>query len=108
MNLELIKQIILEQQPLRLPSGFVVRELWEKLEPLQANTQIIIIKGMRRSGKSTFLHYVRSLQSSPHFYFNFDDDRLVEFTVHDFQQLLETFIELLGVAKTLFFDEIQN
>ncbi len=108
MNHQLIKQLIQEQQPIRLPSDNVIRGIWNKFESLQENNQIIIIKGMRRSGKSTFMQYVRSLQILPHFYFNFDDDRLVEFTIHDFQLLLETFIELLGPAKIVFFDEIQN
>jgi len=108
MNQQLIKQLILEQQPIRLPTDHVIRCLWEKFEPLQLNSQIIIIKGMRRSGKSTFIQYVRTKQMAPHFYFNFDDDRLVEFTIQDFQLLLETLIELLGPAKTVFFDEIQN
>ena len=91
-----------------MPSQYVVRDLWKKFEHLQNNTQIIIIQGMRRSGKSTFIQYARSVQTAPHFYFNFDDDRLVEFTVSNFQLLLETFIELLGPAKIVFFDEIQN
>ncbi len=108
MNQQLLKQLIQEQQPIRLPSDHVIRNIWSKFESLQPNNQIIIIKGMRRSGKSTFIQYVRSQQTQGHFYFNFDDDRLVEFTIADFQLLLETFIELLGPAKIVFFDEIQN
>jgi predicted AAA+ superfamily ATPase len=108
MNYESIKQIILEQKAINLPKKLVVRTLWEKLKPLQENNHIIIIKGMRRSGKSTFIQYIRSQQSSPHLYFNFDDDRLVDFTIHDFQLLLETLIETNGPAKIIFFDEIQN
>lgn len=108
MNQELIKQIIQEQQPLRLPQPLVSRRIWRELEPLQANTQIIIIKGLRRCGKSTLMEWVRSKQTQPHFYFNFDDDRLVNFAIEDFQTLLSLLIELLGPAKTVFFDEIQN
>lgn len=108
MNYELVKQIILEQKAINLPEKLVVRTLWEKVKPLQENSHIIIIKGMRRSGKSTFIQYIRSQQSSPHLYFNFDDDRLVDFTIHDFQLLLETLIETNGPAKIIFFDEIQN
>lgn len=108
MNSQLIKQIIQEQQSILLPQPHVVRTVWQKLFALQDNTQIIIIKGMRRCGKSTLLHYARLQQKEPHFYFNFDDDRLVEFTVKDFQLLLETLIELLGSAKIAYFDEIQN
>lgn len=108
MNHQVIKQLIQEQQPIRLPNDHVVRGLWKKFDGLQANTQIIIVKGMRRSGKSTLIQYARTQQTLPHFYFNFDDDRLVDFTIHDFQVLLETLIELMGPAKIVFFDEIQN
>jgi predicted AAA+ superfamily ATPase len=42
------------------------------------------------------------------YYFNFEDERLINFTVADFQSLQETFVELFGVQKTYYFDEIQN
>lgn len=107
-NQQVIKQIIEEQQPIRLPDELIQREIWHEFASLQRNNQIIVIKGMRRSGKSTFMQWVRSQEKNPHFYFNFDDDRLTDFTVADFQILLELFIELLGPAKIVFFDEIQN
>lgn len=40
--------------------------------------------------------------------FNFDDERLVNFTVADFQTLQECFFELFGEQHTYYFDEIQN
>ena len=40
--------------------------------------------------------------------FNFDDERLVNFTVSDFQTLQECFFELFGEQHTYYFDEIQN
>jgi predicted AAA+ superfamily ATPase len=42
------------------------------------------------------------------YYLNFDDERLLNFQVSDFQQLHETFIELFGSQTTFWFDEIQN
>ena len=42
------------------------------------------------------------------YYFNFDDERLIDFEVKHFQLLLEVFIELFGKQSTFFFDEIQN
>ena len=39
---------------------------------------------------------------------NFDDERLVNFTVADFQTLQECFFELFGEQHTYYFDEIQN
>lgn len=108
INHSVIKQLIREQQTVRLPSNPVPREVWQEFEPLQQNNQIIIIKGLRRCGKSTFMQWARSRSSSPHYYFNFDDDRLTNFDSEDFQMLLESLIELNGLAKTCYFDEIQN
>ena len=99
-NQEVIKQIIREQQSIRLPENPVVREINTEFEPLKHNTQIIIIKGLRRCGKSTFMQWVRSYEKKSHFYFNFDDDRLSDFTLADFELLLELFVELYGVEKT--------
>ena len=42
------------------------------------------------------------------YYFNFEDERLLDFTVLDFDLLYETFLELLGKSKIMLFDEIQN
>ncbi|MFH1013157.1 MAG: ATP-binding protein [Thermoplasmatota archaeon] len=68
-----------------------------------------VIKGLRRSGKSTLLQQI-SMSRSPqdHLYFNFDDERLIGFTADDFQTLVEVFIELFGKKNNLYFDEIQN
>ena len=44
MNQQLIKQLIQEQLLIRLPNDHVIRGLWEKFDPLQKNTQIIIIQ----------------------------------------------------------------
>ena len=41
-------------------------------------------------------------------YFNFDDERITGFAVEDFQALMETFMELFGDIRNVFFDEIQN
>lgn len=63
---------------------------------------------MRRSGKSTIQRFLQQELSKADYYFNFDDERLVSFTVQDFQVLLEVLIELFGKQTTFFFDEIQN
>ena len=54
------------------------------------------------------LNEIRSCYKKSDFYLNFDDDRLVSFDIKDFQILLESFIELYGDQKVVFFDEIQN
>ena len=70
--------------------------------------QVVIISGIRRCGKSTLLQQIRAQQGERDFYLNFDDDRLCQFAVDDFQMLLEIFIEMYGEQKIFYFDEIQN
>ncbi|MDE1810639.1 MAG: ATP-binding protein, partial [Candidatus Micrarchaeota archaeon] len=69
----------------------------------------VIVKGVRRCGKSTLLKQIleRKFPNSYH-YFNFDDDRIIDFKTEDFQTLMEVLTELSGVKKVLAFDEIQN
>jgi len=69
---------------------------------------IIIISGIRRAGKSTLLNKIRNDSKEKNYYLNFDDERLINFTVDDFQTLIETFLELYGKENTFYFDEIQN
>lgn len=65
-----------------------------------------MISGIRRSGKSTLLLQLADL--CPYFHFiTFDDERLINFEVSDFNALL---IELNRdkPSKTIFIDEVQN
>jgi hypothetical protein len=69
---------------------------------------IVIISGIRRCGKSVLLQQIRKKQREQDYYLNFDDERLINFSVDHFQLLYEVFVELFGVQNTLYFDEIQN
>lgn len=66
------------------------------------------MQGIRRGGKSTLLQILRRNTKENNFFLNFDDDRLIAFSVEDFQLLYELWIEPYGVQHTLYFDEIQN
>jgi predicted AAA+ superfamily ATPase len=68
---------------------------------------VIILSGIRRCGKSTLLQLIRQ-NSENKFVINFDDNRIVNFKVKDFELLYESFIELFGEENTFYFDEIQN
>lgn len=104
----LIKQVVLEQHPEKLPADFVKREAYKKLQSYASLSEIVVITGLRRVGKSTLLRQLRIESAESDYYINFDDDRLVGFELGDFQTLLEVFIELYGIQKTFYFDEIQN
>lgn len=105
MNRELLKQIIMDQLRYRSPKNLYQRVVAKTIQSFEHDPNIIILSGIRRSGKSTIQ---RILQSSSDYYFNFDDERLVQFQVSDFQILLEVFIELFGDQTKFYFDEIQN
>jgi len=68
---------------------------------------IIVITGIRRCGKSTLLRQL-SKRYDDFLYINFDDDRLMDFTVADFPTLMLVFEKTSPGVKTLFVDEIQN
>ena len=66
----------------------------------------VIISGIRRCGKSTLLNVLMQRFKACN-YFNFEDPRLSEFKVHDFEKLTLALKELNG-SEVYFFDEIQN
>lgn len=108
MERETLKQIIADQQEYRPPKNFYTRTLTETIHRFAADPNIIIISGLRRSGKSTIQRMLQLELAKSDYYFNFDDERLVQFQVKDFQMLLEVLIELFGDQSTFYFDEIQN
>jgi predicted AAA+ superfamily ATPase len=68
--------------------------------------QIVIISGIRRCGKSTLLAQIASNYTEFH-YLTFDDERLIQFEVDDFQKLM-TVWHKRSASKVLFLDEVQN
>ncbi len=106
MNRSQLLEVVLDQHSIKIKEEFVPR--YEKFRPFDTGSLITIISGIRRCGKSTLLNEIRLLNKQNDFYLNFDDDRLVEFRISDFQILLELFIEKYGQQATFYFDEIQN
>lgn len=109
MTPELLKRLIFDQrEDLTLPADYIERTVENKLKSLATNKEIIVLTGIRRCGKSVLLQQLRQTSLEADYYFNFEDERLVDFSVKDFQLLQEIFIELFGLQKTYYFDEIQN
>ncbi len=107
MDKALLKEIILDQQRKALPLDFITRESESDIEK-NNNSHIVIISGVRRCGKSTLLGAIRATHKKSDYFLNFDDERLIDFSVNDFQTLFEVFLELFGEQNTFYFDEIQN
>ena len=105
MKRELIETLVLDQRELleRKEKGLTRNVDFNKLI---STKQIAVISGIRRSGKSTLL--LQLMEEYVEFsYMNFDDERLLNFDVSDFQTLLSVFSKFTK-SKVVFFDEIQN
>lgn len=90
---QILKDIIMDQHDFLARQKTIIRQFPESY---LNNEQIIIISGVRRCGKSVLLQQIRDKMPQRDYFFNFDDDRLSNFTSEHFQQLYEVFIELFG------------
>jgi predicted AAA+ superfamily ATPase len=110
MDSQSIKELILEQKKeFEKQEHIIPRTLLHHIKNHLSIPHAVIISGVRRSGKSTLLKeiYQTYYHDTILYYFNFEDERLLKFTVDDFNLLYETFLELLGKSTLFFFDEIQ-
>lgn len=101
-----LKQILLDQLPLRPPAKPVPRTLDARV-PLDS-AQAVVLTGVRRSGKSTLQAQLRERAGSRGLYCNFEDPRLFELGVADFTHFLELVDELAPGRQPVFFDEVQE
>jgi predicted AAA+ superfamily ATPase len=108
---EHLKRVLIDQREiiLKKPMG-IVREALDEIQGKIALPHIVVITGMRRSGKSTLLRQIIAdfYKDENFYYINFEDERLFDFQSADFNDLYELQVELFGSAKTFFIDEIQN
>lgn len=104
MNKNLLRQVIYEQRSKEADLG-VIRRIDTKLLDCP---EVLVITGIRRCGKSVLMQQIRERQNEKDYYLNFDDERLINFRVEDFQMLNEVFMEDFGIQKHYYLDEIQN
>jgi uncharacterized protein len=108
---DVIKKIILESENKDIK--YLKRNIISQKH--LANHNYILI-GPRRAGKSYYLYEIKeslkkilNKKDSDFVYINFEDDRLIDFNYKNFQDILDSYIELYGNKKPiLMFDEIQN
>ena len=108
LDKELFKVILSEGCPEKklLPRSYKIPDI----------NKIITIIGPRRSGKTSLLYQIiYDLKNTPKdriIYLNFEDERLSDFSVSDFQKILDYYFELYPQNKDkeiyFFFDEIQS
>lgn len=79
------------------------REILPEIPSLQ--THALVVTGIRRCGKSTLLKQLLETDNSRKFFLSFEDPRLFNFELSDFE-ILDSIIEN-SKSETLFFDEIQ-
>ena len=104
MDKSLLRQVIYEQRSRQEAAG-VIRFIDPKLLDCP---EVVVITGVRRCGKSVLLQQIRERQKERDYYLNFDDERLINFKVEDFQTLNEVFMEDFGIQKCYYLDEVQN
>jgi predicted AAA+ superfamily ATPase len=108
MNHDNIKAVIYDQHELIRTYNIV-----ERRYPLEDAANYVLV-GLRRAGKSFLLYKkVQQLISSgvewdQIIYINFEDDRLADFTLSDFEDIVLTAGEMTTNTPYYFLDEIQN
>lgn len=108
MDKQILKQILRDNQ--QEVERYVVESRQMKLDDFPCR----VLVGVRRAGKSYMLyHRIQQLLSEGHkwdeiLYLNFEDERLENFCIDDFNLILECHQEMYGKRPMLFLDEIQN
>ncbi len=105
MKTELLEEVVFDQmENLKSKNSGTIRNV--DFRRLTQSKQIVVISGIRRCGKSTLLlQFMKNFDN--YYYLNFDDERLLNFEVTDFRELMLIFKKQFH-SKVMFFDEIQN
>lgn len=84
---------------------YIQRDIIDEIDPLIPFA--IILSGIRRCGKSTLLFQLLKKYNNLN-YLNFEDPRLVNFELADFEKVEAIFESKKNSTDIYFFDEIQN
>lgn len=105
---DVLRRIIIQQKAEGFNiEGTVRREILDEVIKCFKDDRVLILTGVRRSGKSTILKQLVH-EKQEYCYVNFEDERFIDFKAQDFEQLNEVLIETYGNPKLYFFDEVQN
>ena len=95
-----------EELELKKKQKFCRRKEEDLIDPDSPQAQVVI--GVRRSGKSTLCYDALIRKGVKFAYVNFDDERLINLTATDLNDVLEVLYKINGDFNYLFIDEIQN
>ena len=108
MNKDLLKKIIYDQHQVIKDAVIVDRDI-----ELEKNVNYVLV-GLRRAGKTTMLYkrvqdlIKEGIEWNQIIYINFDDERLIDFKLSDFDDILLVAEEMSSKKHYFYFDEIQN
>jgi len=101
-----------QQKQFEEEKPIIKRELAKKALELIKLKLPIVITGVRRCGKSYLLKIIKDelkLKEKDYLYINFNDDRLIKFSIEDFQKIIDFLHEQKYNEKCfLLIDEIQE
>lgn len=104
-----LKEVLQDQQSLFAKvDDFIEREV--SLKDYMKGNEIVIITGIRRCGKSSLLKIISKKLKEKFVYMNFDDIRLTDFKVENFEDIEEIVSEIYGIKTNVIYllDEVQN
>lgn len=109
MDKRLLETILADQADelaLKQKIHFCHRREEDLIDLKSPQAQVVI--GVRRSGKSTLCYNTLTHSGVRFAYVNFDDERLIQLTGNDLNDVLEVLYKIYGEFNYLFIDEIQN
>lgn len=95
-----------EELELKKKQKFCRRKEEDLIDPDSPQAQVVI--GVRRSGKSTLCYNALIRKGVKFAYVNFDDERLINLSATDLNDVLEVLYKINGDFNYLFIDEMQN
>ncbi|MBU0929955.1 MAG: ATP-binding protein [Nanoarchaeota archaeon] len=109
MEKEKLRQVLYDQQEIFRDINDLIEREFSLNEYLKGN-EIVIITGIRRCGKSSLLRIISKKIEEKFVYINFDDIRLTDFQIENFEDIEEIASEMHGIKSNViyFLDEIQN
>lgn len=104
-----LKEVLQDQQSLfDKVDDLIERDV--SLKDYMKGNEIVIITGIRRCGKSSLLKIISKKLNEKFVYMNFDDIRLTDFKIENFEDIEEIVSEIYGIKTNVIYllDEIQN